>query len=286
MIADLSRGLRAVLGRPEVAHELSAAQVSFETPQDAFNPEKDTVCFCLYDLRENVELRNNTPSVRRNGNRVAYVSAPMRVDATYLVSAWSPRAEGSALREHQLLGHLLDVFTRLPVLPADLLQGRLADQVYPVRLTLFPATAAESAPLVWQALGLHLRPSLCLRATFTLEPVQGLEGAVVTQANWRFAQADLTGREAVVATSVEEECSLAGRIVDADQEAVPEATVELVEAGLHALTDTNGHYVFRRVPPGRYTMQVSKGGKKKAKQVVIAAGEEKNNGAGLDTILK
>jgi hypothetical protein len=197
MIADLSRSLRAILGRSGTANELSSAQVSFELPADGFTPEKDTVNFFLYDLRENVELRNNTPSVRRNGDRATYFSEPMRVDATYLVSVWSPRAEDSALREHLLFSQLLDVFAGMSVLPKDLLHGRLADQAYPVRLMMFAPTASESAPLLWQALGVRLRPSLSLRATFTLEPVKGIEGPVVTQANWQFAQMDASAREAL-----------------------------------------------------------------------------------------
>lgn len=229
MIDDLSRSLRAVLRDRRAAHELSAAQVSFEPPQPGFNPESDTVSFYLYDLRENVELRNNTPAVRRNGNRATQLRPPTRVDATYLVSIWSTRGEDSSLREQRLFGQLLAVFAGLPVLPKAILQGCLANQAYPVRLTLFPPAAAESAPLLWQALGLPLRPSLNLRTTFTLESAEELEGPVVTQANWRLGQTDPATPETVLAGSVEEHCSPGGRRTEAAREAVANAKVEVAK---------------------------------------------------------
>ena len=82
--------------------------------------------FFLHGLRENRELRSSVPIVaaRRqslSGNRFHR----LRIDCTYLVTAWSPKTgELKVADEHQLLGAAVLWLSRNPILPATMLRGQ------------------------------------------------------------------------------------------------------------------------------------------------------------------
>ena len=58
----------------------------------------------LYDMRENVELRNREWIVDRQANGQSRKKiAPLRVDLTYLITAWTAEAED----EHSILWRVL-----------------------------------------------------------------------------------------------------------------------------------------------------------------------------------
>ena len=75
------------------------------------------------------------------------------------VTAWTQRPED----EHRLLSSLLDCFLRHETLPAELLDGTLAELGLPVPLTVaLPPPEDRSFADVWSALGGELKPSLDL----------------------------------------------------------------------------------------------------------------------------
>jgi Pvc16 N-terminal domain len=126
MIDDLSRSLRVILDDPGLATsfpELADAQISFERPSETFNPAQTTIDLFLYDVRENVELRDNTPSVTRLNDQVAIGRPPLRVACSYLVTAWPVGGIEPPLQEHRLLSQALQVFSALPTIPPGFLQG-------------------------------------------------------------------------------------------------------------------------------------------------------------------
>ena len=65
---------------------------------------KPTINLFLYDVRENHELRSNQRSLVRNGAVGSERQAPVRMDLTYLISAWTTDISD----EHQLLGRVLE----------------------------------------------------------------------------------------------------------------------------------------------------------------------------------
>ena len=85
--------------------------------------------------------------------------------------------------------------------------------------------------------------------------------------------------------------SLSGQVLDPSGAAVPALTVSLVGSGGKALvaqTDAQGHYAFRNLPPGKYTLQIQlKGFTDFAKPgIVIAAGKPQVVDAHLEVALK
>jgi hypothetical protein len=165
MIADISQSLRALLSQPELQPAAGAGHVDivFDRPGEAFAPSQDTIDLFLYDIRENRDL---TPPPS-GGRHVALA-------CLYLVTAWPTGGGELALREHDLLGHVLGVLARNPAIPARFLQGALAGQT-PPRLLLLHPEAMQSTAEFWTALGGKLRPSLSLTVTLSL-PVEAADG--------------------------------------------------------------------------------------------------------------
>src|SRR5262245_20183766 len=135
MIRDLSETLRKVLTDVTVTApfpELAAATIVFDRPATGFNPTVPTIDLFLYDVRENLELRNNEPTIRRNGSQASITPPPRRIDCSYLVTAWPVGMTELPLQEHRLLGQVLRVLAGFPTIPAGFLQGSLVGQEPPL----------------------------------------------------------------------------------------------------------------------------------------------------------
>jgi hypothetical protein len=255
MIDDLSRSLRAILDDPGLATpfpELADAQISFERPSETFNPAQTTIDLFLYDVRENVELRDNTPSVTRLNGQVAIGRPPLRVACWYLVTAWPVGGIEPPLQEHRLLSQALQVFSALPTIPPGFLQGALVGQEPPLPLLAAQADGLSNPAEFWTALGNRLRPSFTLMATVAIPVgVPVLAPAAITH-EVRLEQIDLPGTE--VSWFL-----FGGRVTDAASAAVAGATVLLVEPNLSTTTDAEGRYHLGSVAAGTFTLRVTLG---------------------------
>jgi hypothetical protein len=162
MIRDLSETLGAVLT------PVLAADISFDRPTDLFAPAQTTINLFLYDVRENLELRNNEPVIRRLGVQSRRDPPPVRLDCAYLVTAWPVGGADLALQEHRLLGDALRRLLRFPTIPPEFLRGSLVGQTPPLpTVTARPDGLANPAEF-WTAVGSRLRAGLTLRATISV----------------------------------------------------------------------------------------------------------------------
>jgi hypothetical protein len=118
-----------------------------------------TVNLYLYDLREDLRRRQRgmLNEYDPRGTVVARHAPPRHVKLSYLLTAWTQRAED----EHRLLSALLMTFLRYESVPPKLLSGGLAALRLPVPLTVaLPPPEDRSFADVWTALGGELKPSL------------------------------------------------------------------------------------------------------------------------------
>ena len=127
MIRGLSETLRAMLDDKALKDrfkDLFDASISFERPDEGFQPSQATVNLFLYDVRENMELRSNEQIIERHKAQATIHRAPLRVGCSYLVTAWPGKLTGDdlALGEHRLLSQALQVLARYPTIPADFLK--------------------------------------------------------------------------------------------------------------------------------------------------------------------
>jgi hypothetical protein len=191
MIHDVDETIREIVQR----HVLngSGVDVSFEAPTRDWAAKQSgpALSFYLYDIREDLNRRLVDYVETRNseGFVTERRQPPRRYKLSYLATAWTQRPED----EHRLLSAVLAAFIRSDILPMDVLQGSLADESDPVKVTIaLPPPQDRSLSDVWNALGGELKPSLDLVITAPFDPARALEigPPVLEEPRLRFADGE------------------------------------------------------------------------------------------------
>ena len=95
--------------------DLRNADISFDTPDKGYQPAQATMNLFLHEVAENRTLRDEARVIDRTGDAYTSRLPSMRLDCTYLVTAWSAKAGGlKAQEEHHLLGLALIWLGRIP----------------------------------------------------------------------------------------------------------------------------------------------------------------------------
>jgi len=250
MFDDLDASLAAVLDDPAAPAHVRTADVSFAVPDKAYTPGQATLNLFLHEVQENRALRDDTPVLERVAQGYVSRRPPVRVDCTYLVTAWSTKTGGlQSAEEHQILGLTLQWLCRFPVLDTGHLQGVLQTppQPFPVAVTVAQRREGQSMGEFWTALGIAPRPAFSLTVTLAMVPFPE------TRTDPEVTAVQLRG--GLVSDPV-----LRGRVLDGALDAVPAATVQLVEAGRSVVVDDLGGFSFADVPFGAYTLSVQTAG--------------------------
>ncbi|MFI8234991.1 Pvc16 family protein [Streptomyces sp. NPDC085900] len=246
MFQDLDATLMAMLSAPAAPPEVRAADVSFDTPDKAFNPTQTTVDLFLHEVQENRELRNQAPLVDKTDDGFVTRHRPLRVDCTYLVTAWSTQSAGlKAAEEHRLLGLVLLWLSRFEVVEEPFLRGDLAmpPQLYKLPVSVAQTKEGQGTSQFWTALGVPPRPAFSLTVTIGLLPFDE-------------AVPDPAAKTIEIKTARSDAPALCGRVLDATLAPLPGAAVTVVENGAEATTDTFGGFTFRELAFGSYTILV------------------------------
>jgi hypothetical protein len=258
MIDDLSQTLRTILTRSG-QDPLKSAQIVFDRPADPFTPQQATVDLFLYDIREDVELRNNEPLVERTNGQVITHPPPLRVACSYLVTAWPGGETGDAavLLEQRLLSQTLQVLAGQPTIDAKLLQGSLKGQEPPLPLVTALVDPQKNLSEFWTALGNKLRPSLTVKVTISITDhlMPRTEAMVITQ-HLRTGPRTAADEESIIPGTLAEKFRIGGQIRDASDRPVGAADVTIVELGLATRTGLDGRFVLGMMNAGDFTLQV------------------------------
>lgn len=161
MIHDLDETLRGIVRRDVING--SDIEVLFDAPTKDWASRRNTptIDIYLYDIREDLKRRHNGEVFMRNeqGRKTTRTVLPRFFKFSYLVTAWTQRPED----EHRLLSAMLACFLRNDRIPGDWLTGALAEQGWPVEITIaLPPPEDRALSDVWSALGGELKPSLDL----------------------------------------------------------------------------------------------------------------------------
>jgi hypothetical protein len=249
MFHDLDSTISQILNDPAAPADLFNADVSFITPDQNFTPAQATVNLFLYEVKENRELRDPAPIIEKNGDIFIRKEPPLRVDCSYIVTAWS-NAVGDArvVEEHRLLAQALLWLSRFPTIPSDKLQGSLANQPYPPPTMVAQMDPNKNAGDFWFALGIPPRPAFYLVVTIAMDLGLTIEGPLVTT---RF-----TNVEAGTGAEEEQWAQIGGRVATAGGVGIADALVDMLGAGLRARSDADGRYSFVRAPLGAHSIRV------------------------------
>lgn len=178
MIHDLDDTLKELLLR-KVPLDPAAVDINFEMPTKDWVAaiQRPTVNLYLYDLRENLDLRSNERTLDRRGPLASEQRAPVRVDLTYLVTAWTSDIGD----EHQLLGNLLGTLLRYPLLPPEVLRGAMREQPLPLRAWIAQPERTPNAWDFWGSLDGRLKAGISYVVTAAWQPYAPLERTLATE---------------------------------------------------------------------------------------------------------
>jgi len=171
MVDDLDRTVEELLKRELPPALVEQVAISFAAPDSEFPPSAVTlpaIDLFLYDIRENMELRSPGWIVERLSDGTAIKHrTPVRIDCSYLVTAWSSESSTTrSLDEHRLLSEVMKVLLRHATIPEVLLQGSLRGQEPPLPTATLQPGRLQSLGEFWQALG--GKPKAALNYTVTI----------------------------------------------------------------------------------------------------------------------
>src|SRR5215472_2316806 len=116
MFDDLDATLKAVFADSAAPGDLRNADVGFDTPDKDYQPAQATINLFLHEVAENRALRDEARVLERTNGTYTSRLPSLRLDCTYLVTAWSSQAAGlKAQEEHHLLGLALIWLSRFPL---------------------------------------------------------------------------------------------------------------------------------------------------------------------------
>ena len=190
MLADLDESLKTLLKRDLDRHGFDGVEIEFDAPDKewAASLSSPAVNLFLYDIREAKELRPIDWEERVREGRTIDLRPPLRIDASYAVTAWTRDVQD----EHRLLSQVMAVLYAFPTLPPDVLTPALVNgsQRYPLK-TRTAQERHEDASDFWTAVGGQYKASFNFVVTLSCEPGVSLErGPEVRTATTRLFDRD------------------------------------------------------------------------------------------------
>lgn len=258
MFDDLDATMKALLDDAAAPQAVREADVSFDTPDRDYKPAQTTLNLFLQEVVENRTLREEGPVTIRTETGFTTRMPFLRIDCTYLVTAWSNQTGGlKAAAEHRLLGLALQWLGRFPVIGETFHRGALRNppQPYPLSTVVAQTQEGRSAAEFWSALGVAPRPAFPLTVTLTVQPYDEIQESVAPEA-------------IRVTTTPPEHPQLAGRVLDHTLAPAPGTTVVVVETGSQAVVGPDGEFAVPGLKFGRYTLRVQPSGGP-AKEVAV-----------------
>jgi hypothetical protein len=250
MFQDLDATVKAMFADSAAPDDLRNAEVSFDTPDKDFKPNLATLNFFLHEVAENRALRDEARVLQRAGDTYTSRLPSLRLDCTYLITAWSPQTAGlKAEEEHRLLGLALVWLSRFPVIDDRFLQGTLKSPTQPYPLSTLVAQTKEGQPMgeFWSALGVPPRAGFSLTVTITAEPFDQVEEFAALQG-------------VRVQTTSLLHPALIGRVLDHTLAPVAGVSVTVAETGGQVTSAPDGGFAVAGLAFGTYTLHVQAAG--------------------------
>jgi len=246
MIQDLDLTLKELLSGEAsdgtALQALTTDKISFSVPDKEWRDMQSglNLNIYLYDIRENRELRTNERVVRQQTtpeNTVALYKSPVRVDCSYMISAWNVTSEsGSEMLEHRLLSQVLEVLFRNQNIPENYLQGLLTNQQPDLPMVSAQKNTLSNPVEFWNALGTPYRPSINCVITVSMDVNKVIEDDIYT-----VTDSDIIFKES--------EKEIIGKVVDSvdPSKGISWAQVKIPELRKSTITDINGNFTLKNI---------------------------------------
>lgn len=253
MLHEVTESLEAFFKQPGLAPPLRDAAIRFDRPTDPYALDQTTVNVFLFEVRENVELRNNESVTRRVGGQSLVEPPAFRSTCMYLVTAWPVGGTDLPKQEHQLLGQVLQLIAGAPLLPNAFLTPNLQLQEPPLPMLMVQPDGVRNPAEFWAAIGNRIKASVLLSVTVSLQAFDTATYPSVISSEIRHKSKP--GGIVLDAPFFQ----IGGLVLDATTAPVTNAGVLIVERGRSTLTDVEGKFSFSAIPAGNFTLRVTAG---------------------------
>jgi hypothetical protein len=181
VIHDVDDTLKELLVQ-KVPIDTALIDIRFEMPNREWSATvtKPTINLYLYDVRENHELRSSQRTLTRTDDTATVRHAPVRVDLSYMITAWTIDPTNIS-DEHQLLGRVLATLLQFPLLPPEVLKGAVQTQPVPVRAWIAQPERLPNPWEFWGHLDHGMKAGLNFVLTTSFEPYPPEEVQLATQ---------------------------------------------------------------------------------------------------------
>jgi len=226
-------------------------EITFEAPtrERVDRLTRPTLCLFLYDIQENLDLRQSNVETTRANGRAVHRRVSRRFDLHYMVSALTTNVDD----EHLLLWRALTTLVRHPQIPSDLMEEELhALDPLPVG-HIQREDDIQKQFTAWSVLDVPPHPAFCYVITVPIELDPFGEVPLVLRRTTRYSGIQTTHE-------IREAHHQFGGVVR-NKQGAPLAGVSVALAGsaLDCLTNSEGQFILRDVPVGALQLRVSHG---------------------------
>ena len=226
--------------------------ISFETPtrERIGSLIKPTIFLFLYDIRENLDLRQGGNEAAYRDGRMIRLQPARRFNLSYMVCALTSTVDD----EHLLLWRSLSTLAHYSQIPADLQDQELLELEPPLTAHVPAEEMTQQFLSLWSSLNqpLHAAFPYVVTAPATMRQIS--ESPLVLSQTIRYSGVEEQAQP-------EERRAQIGGIVR-NQQGIPLAglQVALVGSTRTATTDDEGRFVLYNVPSGAVQVQITHNG--------------------------
>jgi uncharacterized protein DUF4255/carboxypeptidase family protein len=270
MLADLDEVLRELLERELQASGLKGVTITFDAPSRDRTAQwpSPAIDLFLYDIREASTLRDRSWQPAAIDGEAMLLRPPIRLACTYAITAWTQ----TTLDEHRLLSQVIAILCRHPGLPVDLLPASLLVGDPPAPLLAEVAHSKDEARAeFWTAVGGQYKVSLEYTVTVLCDPrVSATRGPPVkTEVVTVVTASEVERADGPRASGF----TAGGEVRDDQGNSLDDVAVSIPALGLVNVTDDEGRFALRPVPPGTHAVQARGSGGKLASGEVTVPGD-------------
>jgi len=260
MIDELDEVLRKFLIR-EIPIKNGDVDIKFDMPKREWSARlnRPTLNLFLYDMRENVKLRQAQPmwEIERDKDQAIQRRKPVRLDLHYMITAWASEPED----EHRLLSRTLMAFFRHAHLPEDLLPESFQGQPVPIPVMAAQQSELQNPADVWSALDNELRPAIVCVLTLALNPYHPLTTSLVRTRELRIGPSPVPlWQQLERGTAPDLFWTIGGTLRSDKPLDVAGVQLTLVEQGQTVAVQPDGRFTIGNLKAGDYTLEVAVGG--------------------------
>jgi Pvc16 N-terminal domain len=246
MLADLDETLRGMLKGELERHGFEGIEIAFEAPTREWSGQLSApaVNLFLYDMRESEDDRPSGWTKRRVGDEFVEGPPPMVMEVSYAITAWAQAVED----EHRLLSQVLAVLYAFPLLPEEVLNGRLRNGSQALAIKAKVGQAKGDKADFWTAVGGQYKASLDYVVRLSVE--SGVRRQVPQVRTQTIRTRLLDGPPSAVV----EMHRTGGTVADGEGKPLDNVWMTLPDFGRWTATDAKGRFKFDRLTPGRHRL--------------------------------